>query len=237
MIFDLDECQNKLGYKFKDVMLLRQCFTHASYASENNCDDNELLEFFGDSVIQFVVTEYLYKKTYGDEGKLTEYRKDLVSKKPLHDVMKRLGLIPFVLLGKGLSVAVTHEEKLYSSVYEALVAGIYLDGGLVQAKKFINETLINEYEKQRSKKDNKKHENGKNAKSELQEFVQKKKLGSISYESMSRTGPDHMPEFREAVLLNGARLAEGKGKSRQSAQTEAAEKALNKLLKQGGKNK
>lgn len=237
MIFDLDECQKRLGYTFKNSMLLRQCFTHASYASENNCDNNELLEFFGDSVIQFVVTEYLYKKTYGDEGKLTEYRKDLVSKKPLHAVMKRLGLIPFVLLGKGLSVQATHEEKLYSSVYEAVVAGIYLDGGIKAAKNFISQTLLKEYEKQRAVKESKKQNKGKNAKSQLQELVQKKKLGSISYESMSKTGPDHMPEFREAVLLNGARIAEGKGKSRQSAQTEAADKALNKLLKQGGKNK
>lgn len=236
MIFDLDECQEKIGYKFKNTMLLRQCFTHASYACENNCDNNELLEFFGDTVIQFVVTEYLFKNSYGDEGKLTEYRKELVSRKPLHKVMESLGLIPLVLLGRGLNVNSTHEEKLYSSVYEAIAAGIYLDGGMKAAKKFITDTLIKAYEKEQAAKAAKKVK-GKNAKSELQEYVQKKKLGSVSYESMSKKGPDHMPEFREAVLLNNARLAEGKGKSRQAAQTEAAEKALQKLIKQGGKNK
>ncbi len=228
MIFEVDECQKKIGYAFKDLALLRQCFTHASYARENNCDDNELLEFFGDSVIEFVVTEYLYKNCYGDEGKLTEYRKDLVSKKPLHEAMERMGLIPLVLLGRGLKIMATHEEKLYSSVYEALVAGIYIDGGLKFAKKFVTDTLIAEYEKQTAIKKSKKQK-GKNAKSQLQEYVQKLKLGSISYASLSRKGPDHLPEFREAVELNGDRLAEGKGKSKQAAQTEAAEKALQKL--------
>ncbi len=234
MIFDLDQCQKKIGYAFKNSMLLRQCFTHASYARENNCDDNELLEFFGDSVIQFVVTEYLFKTSYGDEGKLTEYRKDLVSRKPLHRIMEKLDLIPLVLLGRGLNLTATHEEKLYSSVYEALVAGIYIDGGIKVAKKFIMDTLISEYEIERAKKNAKKTKT-QNYKSELQEYVQKLKLGSISYDFLSKTGPDHLPEFREAVLLNGDRLAEGKGKSRQAAQTQAAEKALQKLKKQGGK--
>ncbi len=228
MIFDLDECQEKIGYKFKNPMLLRQCFTHASYASENNCDDNELLEFFGDSVIQLVVTEYLFKNSYGDEGKLTEYRKDMVSKKPLLRAMESLGLMPYVLIGRGLNKRTTHDEKLYSSVYEALVAGIYIDGGMKAAKKFITDTIIKDYENDLAVK-NAKKTRGKNAKSELQEFVQKYKLGSISYEYMSKTGPDHMPEFREAVLLNNDRLAEGKGKTKQAAQIEAAEKALQKL--------
>ncbi len=230
MIFDLDECQQKIGYSFKDAMLLRRCFTHASYAKENNCENNELLEFFGDAIIEFVVTEYLYKNSYGDEGKLTEYRKDLVSKKPLLKAMEKLGLIPLVLLGNGLTRSVTHDEKLYSSVYEALVAGIYLDGGIKPAKKFITDTIIAEYERELTAKANKKKDSN-NAKSELQEFVQKLKLGSISYASLSRTGPDHMPEFREAVELNGDRLAEGKGKSKQAAQTQAAEKALLKIKK------
>ncbi|MBE7087812.1 MAG: ribonuclease III [Clostridiales bacterium] len=233
MIFDLDGCQKKIGYVFKDTMLLRRCFTHASYSHENGGDDNELLEFFGDAIIEFVVTEYLYKNSFGDEGKLTEYRKDLVSKTPLQRAMERLDLSQYVLLGHGLNLSSSHDEKLYSSVYEALVAGIYIDGGLKPAKDFIYRTLIDDYELRLAKK-KVKPKAGKDAKSLLQEFVQKLKLGSISYESMSRKGPDHMPEFREAVLLNGKRLAEGKGKSRKAAQTEAAERALEKLKKQGG---
>ena len=235
MIFDLVGCQEKIGYEFNDKMLLRRCFTHASYAHENGGDDNELLEFFGDSILEFVVTEYLFKHSYGDEGKLTEFRKDLVSKEPLQKAMEYLDLNQYVLLGNGLNLSGNYDEKLFSSVYEALVAGIYLDGGIKEAKNFITRTLISNYEKRQERIDKKTKKNQeKDSKSLLQEYVQKRKLGSISYESMGRKGPDHMPEFREAVLLNGTRLAEGVGKTKKSAQTEAATKALLKLKKQGG---
>ena len=97
MIFDLSGCEEKIGYSFADKMLLRNCFTHASYAYEHGEKDNELLEFFGDSIIEFVVTEYLYKNASGDEGKLTKKRAELVSKDPLLSAVKKLGLSPNLL--------------------------------------------------------------------------------------------------------------------------------------------
>lgn len=234
MIFDID-CESKIGYVFKDKMLLRQCFTHASYGYEHGEKDNELLEFFGDAIIEFVVTEHLYKNTSGDEGKLTKKRATVVSKEPLLKAVKKLGISEYVLLGKGQEKNASKEEKLYSSVYEALVAGIYLDGGLVPAKKFIKETLISEFIKQEnSLTKTKKNNESKNA---YQEYVQKNKLGSVGYETLSKIGPDHSPEFRVVATLNGTRIAEGKGLSIKSAEAAAATEALKRIKKQGGKAK
>ncbi len=229
-IFDIDGCESKIGYSFKDKMLLRTCFTHASYGHEHNEQDNELLEFFGDAIIQYIVTEHLFKNSMGDEGAMTKIRAELVSKEPLLRSIKNLGLDQFVLLGHGQEKSANHDEKLYSSIYEALCAGLYLDGGINAVKKFVKDTIIAEYESY--KKQVKQPRTRCLFKIELQEHVQKYKLGSITYLTLSKKGPDHSPEFREAVLINGKRLAEGKGKSKQLAQNKAAESALKKL-KQG----
>lgn len=229
-IFDINGCESKIGYSFKDKMLLRTCFTHASYAHEHGQRDNELLEFFGDAIIEFVVTEYLYKSSAGDEGEMTKIRAELVSREPLLRAVKNLGLAEYVLLGNGQEKSKNQDEKLFSSIYEALCAGIYIDGGMASVKKFIKNTLILEYENY--KKRQKSPKTRCLFKVEFQEYVQKLKLGSITYETLSKIGPDHSPEFREAVLLNGKKLAEGKGKSKQLAQNKAAEVALKKI-KQG----
>ena len=229
MIFDASGIEEKIGYEFKDKMLLRRCFTHSSYANEHGEEDNELLEFFGDAVIEFIVTEYLYKNRAGGEGKLTAYRAETVSKEPLLKAVKDLGLLSHVLLGKGQEKTANTEEKLFSSIYEALVAGIYIDGGITAAKKFVKETIIKNFEN--SRKEKAKITIKASEKSALQEFIQKRRIGSVSYETMSKTGPDHMPVFRVAALLNGVKIAEGTGNSLKQAESAAAEKALKKLSK------
>ncbi len=234
MIFDIDGVEKKLGYSFKNKMLLRQCFTHASYANEHGEEDNELLEFFGDSIMEYIVTEYLFKNRRGDEGELTKIRSELVSKPPLLKAVKRLGLQDFVLLGRGQEKSFNLDEKLFSSIYEAVVAGIYLDGGIVETKKFVMKTIIADYENARKKAQQK---SKCDKKSEFQEYVQKYKLGSITYETLGKKGPDHLPEFRVAVLLNGGRIAEGKGPSKKLAEAKAAENALAKIKRQGGKKR
>lgn len=232
-IFDIDGCEKRIGYSFKDKMLLRKCFTHASYANEHYQADNELLEFYGDAILEFVVTEYLFNNAKGDEGKLTKKRADIVSKDPLLEAVKKLDIGEFVLLGKGQEKSLNQDEKLYSSIYEALVAGIYIDGGMTAVKKFIHATLIKNFEEK--KKKNPDVKSFGTAKNLFQEYVQKNKLGSITYEVLSRTGPDHMPSFRVAALLNGTKLSEGKGGSKKEAEAQAAERALKIVKKQGGK--
>lgn len=234
MIFDGASIEEKIGYEFKDKMLLRKCFTHSSYANEHNEEDNELLEFFGDAIIKFIESEYLYKNTFGDEGSLTEKRKTLESNVALLNTVKKLELDKFVLLGKGQEKNVSHKEKLFSSIYEALVAGLYLDGGMEVAKKFIGNTILTDFAVKEKKA--KQQEKIGDYKTQFQEYVQKNKLGSITYEILSKKGPDHMPEFRVAVLLNGKPLAEGKGASKKLAEAKSAFIALKKLKNQGSKN-
>ena len=236
MIFDISSVENKIGYVFKDKMLLRKCFTHSSYANEHGAEDNELLEFFGDAVLQFVVTEHLYKNSKGDEGDLTRIRAEIVSKVPLLEMVRKLGIDQDILLGNGQGHSTNSTDKMYSSLYETVVAGIYLDGGIKEAKKFIEKTLINEYLKKPKKTVNKVNVN-EDYKSQLQEYVQKTKIGSIGYETLYKIGPDHKPEFKIAVLLNGSKIAEAKGGSKKEAEFVGAKKALAKLKKQGGKQK
>ena len=228
MIFDIDGIESRIGYSFKDKMLLRKCFTHSSYAHEHGEEDNELLEFFGDAIIEFIVTEYLYNYAAGDEGKLTVKRANVVSREPLLDAVNSLGLSPFILLGNGQKQSVGCDEKLFSSVYEALVAGIYIDGGMSAAKKFVKDTIIKDFDiKERLLR----REMNCESKNEFQEYVQKRKLGSISYETLAKTGPDHKPEFRVAAMLNGAILAEGKGSTKRLAEASAAKVAVERLKK------
>ncbi len=233
-IFDIDGCEQKIGYVFQDKMLLRKCFTHASYVHENGGEDNERLEFFGDAILELIVTEYLYDNYAGDEGDMTLVRASLVSKEPLLKMIKKLDISQFMLIGKGTRKTTHQDEKMFSSLYEALVAGIYLDGGLLKAKKFIYDTLIKDYQDGKKKTDKKK--TNSDYKSKLQEYVQKRKMGSIEYILLSKVGPDHMPTFRVAVTLNNGRIAEAEGSSKKNAENKAAEKGYKKLLKQGGKN-
>lgn len=232
MIFDVSEVESIIGYEFKDKNLLRQCFTHSSYANEHGAMDNELLEFFGDSIMEFVVTEHLYKTARGDEGDMTKLRAEMVSKTPLLKIVFKLGLDKYLLLGNGQTKTTNNTDKMYSSVYEAVVAGIYLDGGLNPTKKFIDRTLIKELSAVKKKVQKAKTEDHKSA---LQEYVQKTKIGSIGYQTLSKIGPDHKPEFRIAVLFNGTIIAEAKGPSKKEAEMSGAKKALQKLKKQGGK--
>ena len=141
----------------------------------------------------------------------------------------------YLLLGKGLQNRVGGEDKLISSLYEALCAGIYLDGGIKSVKKFIKKTIISDFEKESKRIEKQKISD--DSKSALQEYVQKRKLGTVSYQTLTWSGPAHMPEFRVASLLNGARLAEGKGKSKKEAEKVSARKALELLKKQEGKSK
>lgn len=241
MIFDVSSCEEALGYTFEDKMLLRQAFTYRSYAHEHTGDrvekDNERLEFFGDAIIQYLVTEYLYKNSSGDEGKLTEKRKQLVSRVPLYNAVRKLGLDKFLLVGNGQEKALKGDEdkliKFISSVYESVVASIYLDGGMTAAREFVKRTLIKDFSEREGKKQ--KAPKRTEIKSMFQEYVAKRHLGEIKYKTLAKVGPDHLPEFREAVYLGGKRLAEGKGSSKKLAQTEAAEIALQKLKKQAGK--
>lgn len=234
MVFELAECEEKLGYEFKDKTLLRKCFTHSSYANEHGAEDNERLEFFGDAVLEMIVTEYLFSRGNDSEKVMTEKRASLVSKEPLLKTATEMGLNEYILLGKGQQTSKTMTEKLFSSLYEAIVCGIYLDGGMKEAKKFVMRTLIKPFEKRGEIKTRDKIKEEKTAstsyKNKFQEYVQKYKLGSIGYD-VSRVGSDNRPTFTATATLNGSPIASGKGGTKKSAEAESAKIALEILKK------
>lgn len=259
MIFYIHECEEKIGYSFKDKNLLRQCFTHASYAHEhkNQCS-NERLEFFGDAILEYCVSEYLYDKYPNeDEGELTRLRQNLVSAQPLSNAIKKSGLDEFILYGNGeLNNKKNDHFAACENLFEAIVAGLYIDGGIEAAKSFINDKLIdgcrrkakprqveNEKPSERNvaKVDDKKKAVGgedgvknKDPKSALQEYVQKYKLGVVEYVEKSRKGPPHDPTFECSVSVGGREISVGEGKRKSEAEKAAADKALKKVRKAKG---
>lgn len=241
MIFDVSEVEERIGYVFKDKALLRQCFTHSSYANEHNEKSNERLEFFGDGIIKFIQTEYLYNTNDYDEGLLTSMRQIVENDVFFLDVAKfKLKLVDdknnetFMLLGEGLRRNAKYDEKLFSSLIESVVAGIYIDGGMREAKKFVKTYLIPDYDDYIKYEAELKKTNESNPKNELQEYVQKNKLGSIWYDQLAKCGPEHLPLFKVAAILNGTPIAEGTGENKKQAEKCAAKHALDKL-KQDGK--
>ena len=233
MIFVMYECEERLGYSFKDKTLLRTCFTHSSYSHEHGGKNNERLEFFGDSILGFVVTEYLFDKFPGEgEGQLTLYKQQIVSRKPLAEAIVRLGLNDYILYGEGeRKNAPEHHEAACENLYEALVAGIYIDGGGEEARKFIRRTLIAYFKPGKKNVEETPAAEKKimNFKGVLQEYVQKQKLGDIIYKETGKSGPQHDPLFSVSVYVNGKKLGSGQGKKKAEAEQAAASAAYLKL--------
>lgn len=217
--FNFTEAEKIIEYEFKDKALLKQCFTHSSYANENNLSSNERLEFLGDRIVNLVVAHELFIASPSlNSGKLTAQLKEIVSKEPLCQSVKRLGLENLLLLGNGESIE-RFSIKSYSNIFEAIVGGIFLDGGLAQARKFIRKNL---------KKTAITTEN----KITLKELVEKDKLGDIEYLTLDKRNSDHEPEFLVAVSIGGKEMARSWGKTKKAAKADAAKTALAKLVKE-----
>ncbi len=234
MIFYTHECEDALGYSFKNQELLRRCFTHSSYSHEHkNCQSNERLEFLGDSVLGFVVANYLYEKKADDnEGKMTTEKQNLVSTKPLADAARRLKLDKFLLISDSHTSNIT--DKICENLFESVVAGLYLDGGLEVAEKFIKSNLLflNSSKKAISEAET-------DPKSKLQMLLQKKYKNDfkLEYAELKREGPPHKPTFTMAVVINGEIVSKGKGYSKTVAEQEAASIALKTLDDKKDKDK
>ena len=221
MFFNVDKIQEIIGYKFKNPNILRECFTHPSYVNEHKeYEDYDRLEFLGDSVLGFVVADYLFRNGNKTEGAMTENKKSIVSKVPLSIASKRLNLNEYILKSETLSVT----DSICENVFEAIIGGIYLDGGILKAKKFIYEKLISVvgvmfYSIKQDKLIT------------LKEYVEQNALGSIEYVKVSKTGKDHEPTWRIKLLLNNEEVCDGFGTSVKKAEQKVAEKALEILKK------
>lgn len=217
---EMDELQKEIGYRFKNTELLRRAVTHSSYANENHLDgDNERLEFLGDSVLGFITAEYLFSHHRElPEGELTKLRAYAVCEQSLYGYARKIRLGEKLRLGRGEENTGGRERpSVLSNAFEALIAAVYLDGGLEPAKKFVLRFVSPYVETKPTFKD---------YKTLLQEVVQKNQGESPKYVLLSESGPDHDKNFRVAVRLNGSVIGIGGGGSKKKAEQEAAKDAL-----------
>ncbi len=222
---DFKEIEKSIGYTFKNKELLKRAFTHTSYAYENKLVSNEKLEFLGDSILEFISSEYIYNEYEKlHEGEMTKVRATVVCENSLYKVAKKHNFGEFLYLGKSeRKTGGKNRPAVLEDSVEAVIAAIYLDGGIEPARKFIVENLKNEIE-QASK-----HVGDKDYKTVLQEKLQEDGEVEIVYEIINESGPDHNKEFEAEVKCNGKLLASGKGKSKKEAHMKAAKKALKNL--------
>ena len=218
----LEKNIGNIGYTFKNKELLKNALTHTSYAYEHSIASNEKLEFLGDSILEFVSSEYMYNKyTNLKEGEMTKVRATVVCEKSLHKVAVLHNFGDFLYLGRSevISGGKKRPAILADSV-EAVIAAIFIDGGLEPAKKFIIENLKDAIAVAT------KHVGEKDYKTVLQEELQKNGDVKIEYKIIDESGPDHNKTFKAEVSLNGKKLATGVGKSKKEAEMQAAKKAL-----------
>ena len=219
---NIQELEKSIKYTFKNKELLKTALTHTSYAYEHGVQSNEKLEFLGDSILEFVSSEYMYNKyTNLKEGEMTKVRATVVCEKSLYKIAILHNFSDFLYLGK--SEVITGGNKrpaILADSVEAVIAAMFIDGGLEPAKKFIVENLKDEIEIAT------KHVGQKDYKTVLQEELQKNGDVKIEYKIIKETGPDHDKTFEAEVSLNGKVLASGVGKSKKEAEMQAAKKAL-----------
>jgi ribonuclease-3 len=229
-----------LGYRFRQLELLRRALTHRSASAaasfsagragaEQLSEDNERLEFLGDAVLGLLASEYLLA-AFPDwkEGHLSRSRARIVNARSLGAAAKRLDLGEYLYLGRGEEKTGGREKPaVLADAFEAIVGAIYLDGGLEHARQFLKRALFDHTVKERRERLAE-----SDFKSGLQEFLQGRGRAPASYRVVAERGPDHRKQFSVEVWMEGRRLAEGEGSSKKEAEQEAARRALEQLQAQ-----
>ena len=213
----------ELQYKFKNQNLLKVAITHSSYANEcrEHMEYNERLEFLGDAVLSIIVSDYLFKNIKDlSEGQLTKTRASLVCEKSLCIFANKINLGSYLLLGKGEKNTGGRERpSILADAFEAVIAAIYLDGGLKAATDFVLRFVISELKIQ-------KQTPFKDYKTDLQEIIQQNPEEQLEYALINESGPDHDKRFEVEVRLNNNAIGKGIGKSKKEAEQKAAHEAL-----------
>lgn len=220
----MTDLQNKIGYQFKNPALLNEALTHSSYANEHKSQHikyNERLEFLGDSVLSIVVSDYIYKNCPElPEGELTKLRASLVCEKSLYEFAKKIDLGKYLILSKGeRNNGGADRPSILSDAFEALIAAIYIDGGITPASKHILNFVIPAIKNSKKKKIN-------DYKTALQEIIQKNPGEKLEYVLVKESGPDHNKHFVVEVHLNSNVIGKGGGRSKKEAEQQAAREAL-----------
>lgn len=216
----LDECEQRLGYRFRDRKLLHKALTHAS-SSPTRLRSYERLEFLGDSILGFLVCEYLFQKFPNWlEGELTTVKSAVVSRNSCARYARELGLEDFLLIGKGLEKFGSVPASLLANVFEALVAAIYLDGGWSSVNEFLKPVIIDGVDQTLNS------QVALNYKSELQQLVQKRFGIPPQYQLIEANGPDHMKWFCMAAYIGKRHFTPAWGRNKKKAEQRAAANAL-----------
>lgn len=218
---DLKSFQQKIDYNFKNEELLLTALTHSSYANECGGAFNERLEFLGDSVLGFISAEYFFSDRKSvPEGELTKLRAATVCEKSLFGFAKEIDLGTFIRLGKGeMNTGGRERPSILSDAFEAVIAAIYLDGGIEEAKKFVLRFL----------KEAQAHKNEsafKDYKTVLQEIIQRNPEERLEYVLVGESGPAHDKIFEVEIHLNSNCIGKGSGHSKKLAEQAAAGEAL-----------
>ncbi|MFQ5817385.1 MAG: ribonuclease III [Terriglobia bacterium] len=228
VIDSLEVLEQALGYAFRDRELLAQALTHRSHRGAGRLAgcDNERLEFLGDAILGFLVTEQLYSLGARlREGVLSRIKSNLVSARQLHQVAVRLDLGRHLRLGSGEEkTGGRHKQTILANALEALVAAVYLDGGLPAARTVVRRLLVEELEARGME-----HLAQADYKSALQEHLQGRKQLPARYELVATRGPEHRKEFSVAVWVDDVLVAKGRGVTKKAAEQQAAKQALARL--------
>jgi len=216
----MNRLEETIGYHFKNQEYLKRALTHSSYLNEHHMykyECNERLEFLGDSILEFVSSEFLYGRFPEEmEGSLSQKRASLVCEPGLAVSAREIGLGSFLILGKGAEKEGGREsDAVLSDAFEALIAALYLDGGIEPARKLILSHVLNDEEKI----------SGKDSKTTLQEMLQNRGAHA-SYVTVEESGPDHDKAFTVRCLVNDIPVSEGSGRTKKAAEKIAAEKAI-----------
>ncbi len=223
---DIKRIEKIVGYTFNDKALLERALTHGS-ASKSALENYQSLEFLGDSILDFIVAKRLMEiNPNAHEGALTRLRATIVSREPLADEVKKLGLEKYLIVGKGENVAhIASQAKIMSDLFESMIAAIYLDSKSIDvAEKFILSKLADLLNGKV------KHFGEEDYKSRLNEFASRHEV-AVSYEEIERTGPAHNPTFVVEVKINTFTAGVGKGKTKREAEQAAAKIALDGIIK------
>lgn len=225
MLNKVELIEQKIGYTFKNLELLKTAFVHTSYAYDNKIQSNEKLEFLGDAILEFVVSAYLYENYPKlKEGEMTKVRATAVCEDSLYKIALKLNFSDFLFLGKSEISSSNRKKAILADSVEAVIAAIYLDSNIEVVKKFILSNIKEIIEVSS-------HNVGqKDYKTVLQEKLQVNGDVLIKYTILKEEGPDHDKKFTAEVECDGKKLASGQGRSKKLAEMEAARKAL-ELLK------
>ena len=221
----LQELQKKIGYSFRNPALLERALTHTSRANEEHTGhlgSNERLEFLGDAVLELVSSEFFYHRFPNlPEGQLTVKRASFVCEPALAFCAEQIPLGEYLRLGRGEDqTGGRFRPSVVSDAMEAVIGAIYLDGGFEPARACIDRFILNDIEGKQYFYD---------AKTILQEEIQKDGAADLNYVLLSESGPEHLKEFFSAVMLDGRELARGTGRSKKRSEQQAAYEALKQM--------